>query len=96
MCLQCSLLRMYLPVILAQYISYYEINSKDRSTGSGWGLATGVILLSFVSILIVHHTNLYCQRIGMRSRIATCSLIYRKVTRTTTTTKRYYFCVYSC
>ncbi|EFA04157.2 ATP-binding cassette sub-family C member 4 [Tribolium castaneum] len=81
LCLQCAVLKMFQPIVLAWYINYYGVNYNDRSSGTGWGLATGVILLAFVNIMIIHHCNLYSQRIGMRSRIATCSLIYRKLLR---------------
>ncbi|RZC37765.1 ABC tran and/or MMR HSR1 domain containing protein [Asbolus verrucosus] len=77
--LQCTILKMLQPIVLAEYIKYYSLSSKDRWPEVGWGLATGVILMAFLNIVIMHYAILNCQRIGMRCRIATCSLIYRKL-----------------
>lgn len=41
--------------------------------------ATGMILLTILMVMITHHSNLGLMEIGMRVRIASSSLIYRKV-----------------
>ncbi|XP_025836971.1 probable multidrug resistance-associated protein lethal(2)03659 [Agrilus planipennis] len=72
--------RVYQPICLAELIKYFDpVNgySKDQ----GWILSSGVILLAFMNILIAHHAGIGCLRIGMRVRIACCSLIYRKLLR---------------
>jgi ATP-binding cassette subfamily C (CFTR/MRP) protein 4 len=79
--LQCVVLRMLLPVVLAAYVSYYEMDPSTRTAGAGWGLATALVLIAFSNVIIMHHCILYSQRIGMRCRIAICSLIYRKLLR---------------
>ncbi|KAJ8931068.1 hypothetical protein NQ314_016097, partial [Rhamnusium bicolor] len=72
-------LRTLHPIILAEYIQYYNASTKEKGPEVGWLLAGGVILISFLNVLIYHHCCLACQRIGMRVRIACCSLVYRKL-----------------
>ncbi|XP_018579794.1 probable multidrug resistance-associated protein lethal(2)03659 isoform X2 [Anoplophora glabripennis] len=72
-------LRSLQPIILSEYIQYYESPAKDRRQEDGWLLAGGVLLITFLNILIFHHSSWGCQRIGMRVRIACCSLVYRKL-----------------
>ncbi|XP_043284009.1 probable multidrug resistance-associated protein lethal(2)03659 isoform X2 [Venturia canescens] len=43
--------------------------------------AGGLVLASLGVTFIMHHTNLCAQQIGMRVRVACCSLIYRKLLR---------------
>lgn len=68
--------RMLQPIVLANYINYFE-STKDKL--EGWMWATGVIVMAFINILVSHHCNKGCQRIGMRVRTACGSLVYRKV-----------------
>ncbi|KAJ8938371.1 hypothetical protein NQ318_022869 [Aromia moschata] len=75
---QVIILRTLHPIILAEYIQYYDASVKEKGPEVGWLLAGGVILISFFNILIFHHCALGSQRIGMRVRIACCSLVYRK------------------
>lgn len=42
-------------------------------------LAHGIIWMGFIGVLAQHHANLHMEMIGARMRIASCSLIYRKV-----------------
>ncbi|KAH1001566.1 hypothetical protein HUJ04_005565 [Dendroctonus ponderosae] len=74
------LIKMSQPIVLGRYIKYFEKNSThDDSTG--WLLGSGVILLAFLHKVVMHYTVLNCSRVGMRVRVACCSLIYRKLLR---------------
>lgn len=42
-------------------------------------LAHGIIWMGFIGVLAQHHANIHMEVIGARMRIASCSLIYRKV-----------------
>lgn len=42
-------------------------------------LAHAIIWMGFIGVLAQHHANLHMEMIGARMRIASCSLIYRKV-----------------
>lgn len=76
--LQAVVLRLTQPLVLAEYINYFDRVSK-YSYGEGWAWATGVILMALLNVFIMHVAGLGTQRIGMRCRVACCSLIYRKV-----------------
>lgn len=41
--------------------------------------ASGMILLTILTVIIYHHSQLGLMEIGMRVRIASSSLMYRKV-----------------
>ncbi|KAF5273657.1 hypothetical protein FQR65_LT04657 [Abscondita terminalis] len=77
---QCIVLKMGQPVVLALLIKYFDFTSTS-SVSEGWLLATAVILMSFLNVIIMHHASLGQARIGMHCRIASCSLIYRKLLR---------------
>lgn len=71
-----------LPIVLAEFIKYFEDRKKYHDMygkEAGWILGNGVILISFLSVIFYHHAQLGCQKIGMRVRVACCSLVYRKV-----------------
>lgn len=42
-------------------------------------LAHAIIWMGFIGVLAQHHCNIHMEMIGARMRIASCSLIYRKV-----------------
>ncbi|KAB0798125.1 hypothetical protein PPYR_09118 [Photinus pyralis] len=77
---QSIILKMVQPLVLAKLIKYFE---SPRSMGrfEGWAWAIGVIGMAFINVIIIHRTSLGQLRIGMQCRIATCSLIYRKLLR---------------
>nr|CAH7718231.1 unnamed protein product [Callosobruchus chinensis] len=76
---QCLVIKMLQPIVLALYISYYDKSTNKLGPEMGWLLAVGVVAMSFANMIIMHYSNLGCVRIGMRVRIACCSLIYRKL-----------------
>lgn len=69
------------PLVLAAYIHYYDKPTEETGPVIGWILGTGVVAIAFTNVVVMHRCSLGCQRIGMRVRIACCSLIYRKVSR---------------
>ncbi|CAH0557612.1 unnamed protein product [Brassicogethes aeneus] len=78
--LQWVVIKMMQPLVIAWYINYFQ-DDPNKDTTLGWILATAVTSMAFVNILISHHTNLGCQRIGLRVRVACGSLVYRKILR---------------
>lgn len=76
--LQAVVLRLTQPLVLAEYINYFDRVSK-YSYAEGWAWAMGVILMALLNVFIMHQAGLGTQRVGMRCRVACCSLIYRKV-----------------
>ncbi|PSN41132.1 Multidrug resistance-associated protein 4 [Blattella germanica] len=68
------------PVLLGKLIQYFNKESK-MSKNEAYGYAGGLIVVTTCSIALNHHSMLLAQKIGMRIRIACCSLIYRKILR---------------
>ncbi|KAL1514285.1 hypothetical protein ABEB36_003566 [Hypothenemus hampei] len=66
------------PIILGYYINFFKKTSRESST-TGWLLAGAVVSQACLSCIVIHYTMLNCAKIGMRVRIACCSLIYRKL-----------------
>lgn len=69
--------RVTVPLLLGQIIRYYAApEEKDRS--DAFLYAAGIILCNFFSVLSNHLIMLSNLGLGMKLRIAACSMIYRK------------------
>ncbi|KAK4880384.1 hypothetical protein RN001_008530 [Aquatica leii] len=73
--------RMAQPLLLGKLISYYTPNQTSITKSEAYGYAAGVVCCSLLAVLIVHPYVLDVLHIGMKMRIACCSLIYRKSLR---------------
>ncbi|XP_018576132.1 probable multidrug resistance-associated protein lethal(2)03659 isoform X2 [Anoplophora glabripennis] len=67
------------PIVLAEYIHYYDLSTQESRPETGWLLGSCVVLMAFLNVVIMHYASVGCQRIGMRVRTACCSLVYRKL-----------------
>ncbi|KAL3283201.1 hypothetical protein HHI36_006350 [Cryptolaemus montrouzieri] len=67
----------FMPITLAEFIDSFSETPRNKE--KAWYLGGAVIGMSFLNCMISHHVSLYLSRIGMRVRIACCSLIYRKI-----------------
>jgi ABC transporter transmembrane region. len=66
------------PIFLGKLILYFN-KKYEMSKDEAYGYAGALIVATLISIALNHHSFLICQKIGMRIRIACCSIIYRKV-----------------
>ncbi|KAF5283713.1 hypothetical protein FQR65_LT13748 [Abscondita terminalis] len=73
--------RMTQPLLLGKLISYYTPNQTTITKAEAYGYAGGVIGCSLLSVLITHPYVIDVLHIGMKVRVACCSLIYRKCLR---------------
>lgn len=73
-----NLFRAFQPIALAYLIDYFAAGSTATREQAYW-YAGAVVGLSMLSVFIQHHTNLRQCQLGMRLRVACCSLLYRKV-----------------
>lgn len=73
--------RLSQPIFLAKLIQYYSRENGDVT--EAYLYAAGVILCSMVNVSIVHPYMLSQMHVGMKMRIAACSMIYRKTLRLT-------------
>lgn len=68
------------PVFLGKFILFFNKN-KAVTKDEAYMYAGALIITALLSIFLSHHSFLACQKIGMRIRIACCSVIYRKILR---------------
>jgi hypothetical protein len=66
------------PIFLGGLIRYFSPDSGiDR--GTAYLYATGIVVCSIFNVLIKNPIWLAAFHMGMKMRVGTCSLIYRKV-----------------
>ncbi|KAK1128362.1 hypothetical protein K0M31_002826 [Melipona bicolor] len=66
------------PFFLAGLLRYFSGNRQDRGYNIYY-YATGFCLLPFVDALIIHWALQTLTHVGMKVRVASCALIYRKI-----------------
>ncbi|XP_029155458.1 multidrug resistance-associated protein 4-like isoform X2 [Nylanderia fulva] len=76
--LMSSVLRVLQPYILGLLIWHFDPRATSTQE-EAYLYASGVIIIGIVIILINHHSNIGLMEIGMRVRIASSSLMYRKI-----------------
>ncbi|XP_025993846.1 probable multidrug resistance-associated protein lethal(2)03659 [Solenopsis invicta] len=76
-------LRVLQPLLLGRLLHYF--NSTDVDKGYAYGVAVGVILCSAVNVFATHMFMMGIMHMGMKIRVACCSLIYRKTLKMTRT-----------
>ncbi|XP_076166864.1 ATP-binding cassette sub-family C member 4 [Ptiloglossa arizonensis] len=74
------ILKVLQPYILGLLIWHFDPRATS-TVKEAYSYASGVVILTLVSALIVHHSNLGLLEVGMRMRIACSSLMYRKILR---------------
>nr|XP_012230327.1 PREDICTED: probable multidrug resistance-associated protein lethal(2)03659 isoform X1 [Linepithema humile]XP_012230329.1 PREDICTED: probable multidrug resistance-associated protein lethal(2)03659 isoform X1 [Linepithema humile]XP_012230330.1 PREDICTED: probable multidrug resistance-associated protein lethal(2)03659 isoform X1 [Linepithema humile] len=77
------LLRLSQPIFLGQLLRYY--NTTDVDQLHAYLYALGIILCSAVNVFIIHPYMMAILHMGMKIRVACCSLIYRKALKLTRT-----------
>ncbi|XP_078047115.1 putative multidrug resistance-associated protein lethal(2)03659 [Augochlora pura] len=74
------LLRVLQPLFLGRLLKYYNEGS-DVTKNEAYLYATGVILCSAFLIFVIHPYMMTILHMGMKMRVACCTLIYRKALR---------------
>ncbi|CAG9577085.1 unnamed protein product [Danaus chrysippus] len=72
--------KIIIPTCLEGLINYFS-STSGVTKFDAYMYAVGVLGLTFISAVIMQPTILYLFDISMRVRVATCSLIYRKILR---------------
>ena len=72
-------LRVMQPIFLGRLLKYF--NTDEVSKGDAYLYATGVVLCSALVIFVIHPYMMAILHMGMKMRVACCSLIYRKSLR---------------
>ncbi|XP_067646383.1 probable multidrug resistance-associated protein lethal(2)03659 [Eurosta solidaginis] len=74
-------LRVTQPLFLGGLIKFYANTSNNSNISTAYLYAAGVILCSALNVLFTHPYMLGIQHMGMKIRLALCSVIYRKALR---------------
>uniref|UniRef100_A0A182YG78 ABC transmembrane type-1 domain-containing protein n=1 Tax=Anopheles stephensi TaxID=30069 RepID=A0A182YG78_ANOST len=72
------LARILQPQCLGGLVSYFAPGQQDIGKEEAYYYAIGIILCSLVPVAVFHHFILYIFQIGMKIRVACCSLLYKK------------------
>ncbi|KAG5331515.1 MRP4 protein, partial [Acromyrmex charruanus] len=82
--IQCSVIRVAIPIIQSWIVNYFSRNSNLKykiEKNEVLLYVVFMVLCSFISVLMMHHTILQSLHIGMKIRICCSSLLYRKLLR---------------
>ncbi|XP_049822547.1 probable multidrug resistance-associated protein lethal(2)03659 isoform X1 [Aethina tumida] len=71
-------IRIVQPIFLGQLLNYYTPGQATISQNEAYLYAGGVVLCSLINILTSHPYMMGVLHMGMKVRVACCSLIYRK------------------
>ncbi|XP_071455801.1 probable multidrug resistance-associated protein lethal(2)03659 [Hetaerina americana] len=78
------ILRMIQPMFLGKLLSYFKVETTT-SRNEALLYASGIVGITAINAFILNHYMIKTFQIGMKVRVATCSLIYRKSLRLTCT-----------
>ncbi|KOB73955.1 Uncharacterized protein OBRU01_10113, partial [Operophtera brumata] len=71
-------LRIAQPVLLGKLVEYYSPEQHNIQQNEAYMYAGGVVLCSALNVFVVHPYMMAILHMGMKFRVACCSLIYRK------------------
>ncbi|XP_063913515.1 probable multidrug resistance-associated protein lethal(2)03659 [Zophobas morio] len=74
-------IKMSQPLFIGKLMEYYTPNQTTVSKNTAYLYAGGIVGMSFLNVLMGHSYMLGLQHLGMKIRVASCSLIYRKSLR---------------
>ncbi|XP_015835557.1 probable multidrug resistance-associated protein lethal(2)03659 [Tribolium castaneum] len=74
-------IKMSQPLFLGKLMEYYTPNQETMSKTTAWYYAVGIVAMSFANALLGHSCVFGLMHLGMKVRVASCSLIYRKALR---------------
>nr|ADH16740.1 ABC transporter family C protein ABCC2 [Heliothis virescens] len=77
-----SAARTYQPLLFAQLLTYWSVDSEMTQQDAGL-YALAMLGLNFVSMMCQHHNNLFVMRFSLKVKVACSSLLYRKLLRMT-------------
>ncbi|CAH0557320.1 unnamed protein product [Brassicogethes aeneus] len=69
------------PTYFGRFFNYWSPNQGPISDGEAVFYASGVFVTNIFAVIITHPVYLYTLEMGMKLRVASCSLIYRKSLR---------------
>ncbi|KAJ8929217.1 hypothetical protein NQ314_018096 [Rhamnusium bicolor] len=73
-----EILRLSQPLFIHRLLQFYEPNQTDMTKQDAYMYAGFIVFVGFVVVLCNHNYQLRVMHLGMKLRVAACSLIYRK------------------
>ncbi|RZC36351.1 multidrug resistance-associated protein, partial [Asbolus verrucosus] len=73
--------KMSQPLFIGKLMEYYTPNQTAISKKTAYIYASSIVLMSFINVMFGHSYMMGLQHLGMKIRVACCSLIYRKSLR---------------
>ncbi|VEN34161.1 unnamed protein product [Callosobruchus maculatus] len=74
-------LKLSQPILIGQLVNYYDPHQTSITYRQACIYAGSIVLTSFLFVIVYHSYLLSVQHLGMKIRIACCSLVYRKTLR---------------
>uniref|UniRef100_A0A0U9HVH0 Putative ABCC protein n=1 Tax=Chrysomela populi TaxID=154003 RepID=A0A0U9HVH0_CHRPP len=73
--------RLVQPLLISQLLNIYDNNQIEERRDDAYFYAGMIVLSALLSVLTIHYYQLRIMQVGIKIRIALCSLIYRKALR---------------
>lgn len=70
--------RLSQPLLISRFLKYYEPGRNDMIKDGAYTYAGLIVVFALINVLCVHAYYFCVAHLGMKLRVATCSLIYRK------------------
>ncbi|KAJ8954555.1 hypothetical protein NQ318_000789 [Aromia moschata] len=75
------IVRLSQPLLISRLLQFYEPNQTSMSQNEAYLLAGLIVVAVLVNVMCVHNYQYHVMHLGMKIRVAACSLIYRKALR---------------
>ncbi|KAG5894559.1 hypothetical protein JTB14_021541 [Gonioctena quinquepunctata] len=66
------------PILIFKLLSFFQTSGPRDNKGEIFAYAATIVLMSFVNVTCLHSYQMWIMALGMKIRVAACSLIYRK------------------
>ncbi|KAJ8954550.1 hypothetical protein NQ318_000784 [Aromia moschata] len=70
--------RLSSPLLLSQFLKFYEPNQTKMDKNEAYMFAGLLVLVTFAQVMVSHRYMVCVWHLGMKLRVAVCSLVYRK------------------
>ncbi|KAG5889081.1 hypothetical protein JTB14_004925 [Gonioctena quinquepunctata] len=71
-------IRLFQPMLISMLLTFYDQNEIAENKNDLYLYSGLIVLSSLLNVLLIHYFNLRIMQVGMKMRIASCSLVYRK------------------
>lgn len=76
--IQLCLFRLSQPLLMSQLLKYYEPDQNELTRQDAFIYSGLIVAMSLMNVLCIHRYMFCVFHLGMKLRVAACSLIYRK------------------